>query len=48
MENKQIFFDCPMFDLGCPYCNQGGICMLERPYEECGDYRAKVGDKEEE
>ena len=44
---KQTFVKCPTGDLSCPYCNQGGICMLENPREECDDYYAAVGDEEE-
>lgn len=40
------YVNCPISDWSCPYCNQGGICMLENPEEECDDYYAEVGDNE--
>lgn len=39
---------CPTSDWNCPYYNQGGICMLDNPAEECDDYYATVGDDEDE
>lgn len=49
INNKEDFYMvmCPTGDWSCPYCNQGGICMLTNPAEECDDYYAEVGDEEE-
>ena len=40
--------DCPTADFSCPYYGARGTCLLENPTEECDDYYAAVGDKEDE
>lgn len=46
METKK--FECPMFDLGCPYCTTNGECTIGNPKEECDDYYYYNGEEEED
>lgn len=46
METKK--FECPMFDLGCPYCTVNGECTIGNPKEECDDYYYYNGEEEED
>jgi len=41
-------FECPMFDLDCPYCSITGECTIGNPMEECDDYYYYNADEEEE
>ena len=35
LESSEKVFECPVYDYGCPYCDEYGYCELENPQEEC-------------
>ena len=43
---KTNYPECPMFDMGCPYCLASGECTIGDPMNECDDYYYYMGEVE--
>jgi hypothetical protein len=50
--NKKGIYQCPMFDVTCPYCKKGNCYMQvetgESPLDGCDEYQAWDDDDDEE
>ena len=51
--NEDMFPDCPVYDLSCPYLGSDGKCMMFKeenvlPYDECDAFYGMEEEEEEE
>lgn len=42
---KVNYHECPIFDMGCPYCLASGECTIDNPMSECDDYYYYMGEE---
>ena len=41
-------YECPTYEIDCPYCKKNGECTIENPIEECDTYMFYNSDELEE